>query len=487
MKSGRGLPVIGLMGGCLTAALAPLVLLGLYVRPTSDDWCLVPLARSGGFDAVVANVYESQNGRLGNAAALGLIFTTYDVSSKVLPGLMVITLLLMFFGVWRGLLRHALQTGELVAFLCGCALSAGTVAALLLGKPHPYQTLYHAPTIVSHTMPLLIGGVLLLAVLFFDRRGNVWSAAVVALLGGAVLGTFNEAFTAVCLVSVVAGLVLRWLLRRHALHWVVMSSGGVGLLLGFASVFFSPGSQNRQQLIQSRSLFNTHLIHQTWTSWVRVVSFAFSSGEGVLLLLVAAAVGVSLGVGARRVGRRHSARVHVAAIILPGLWALFASLGATFVLVYSFNGQLIGRERTWPSITVSLLLAASWYVLLLAQFAARRIAGGDAVPRRRRLVVAGALASLPALALVGLSSLDLIRDERSLTTTTVLRSVVWDRQQTAIHREIAVGAKSIIVRPVPIDGLYEPFYPHSYSRWPSACAPAFYGVDQVVAPPKGRP
>ena len=483
---GRGLSAVGLMGGCLTAALGPLLLLGLYVRPTSDDWCLVPLARSGGFDAVLADVYENQNGRLGNGAVLGLVFTTYNVSSKILPGVMLVMLLLTFFGLWRGLLRHALATGGVVASLCGGALSAGTVVALLLGKPHPYQTLYHAPTIVSHTMPLLIGGVLLLAVLFMDRRGNVWPAAVVALLGGAVLGTFNEAFTAVCLVSVMAGLVLRWLLRRHALHWIVVSSGGVGLLVGFASVLLSPGSQNRQGNIQSRSLFTTQLIHHTWTSWVRVVSYVFSSGEVLLLLLVAVTVGVSLGVGARRVGRRHPARVRVAAIILPGLWALSASVGATFVLAYSFNGLLVGRERTWPSITVPLLLAGSWYALLLGQFAVRQVAGGEDAPRQRRIIVAGALVSLPFLLLLGIGSLDLVRDERDLTRITVLRGVAWDKQQTALRREIAAGARSLVVRPVPIDGLYEPFYPNSRSAWPASCAPAFYGVDQVLRPPRAR-
>lgn len=487
MRSGRRLSVIGLMGGCLTAALAPLIFLGIYVRPTSDDWCLLPLARSGGFNAVVADVYEKQNGRLGNGAVLGMIFTTYEFSSRALPGVMLVALLLTFFGVWQRLLRDGLETGSRVASVCAAALSAATVLALLLGKPHRYQTLYHAPTIVSHTMPLLIAGVILLAVLVLHRRGHVWPAAAVALLGGAVLGTFNEAFTGVCLVSVVAGLGLWWLLPRHAVHWIVVGSGGVGLLLGFASVFLSPGSRNRQQLIHNGSLFDTQLVQQTVRAWVRVAGITFGSGEGVLLLLVAATIGVSLGVGTRRVGRPRSVRVLVAATIVPGLWAMAASLGATFVLVYSFNGQLIGRERTWPSITVPLLLAASWYVLLLSQLAARQVSGVDTAPRRRRLVGAVAAISVPALALLGFSAIDLIRDEHALITTTIRRSVAWDNQQAALEQKIAAGARSLVVRPLPIDGLYEPFYPNSRSAWPSMCAPAFYGVDQVVRPPKDQP
>ena len=486
MRSGRGLTAIGLLGGVLLAAVAPLVLLGAYVRPTSDDWCLVPLARSGGFNAVVADVYEHQNGRLGNAAVLGLLFTSYNVSSKMLPGVVLLMLLLTFFGIWRALFRYAFRTEELVASVCGGALSAATVLALLLGKPHQYQTLYHSPTIVSHTMPLMIAGVILLAVLILHRRRRIWPAAVVALLGGTVLGTFNEAFTGVALVSVVAGLVLWWLLPRHAVHWIVIGSGGAGVLFGFVSVFLSPGSRNRQQLIHG-SLFSAHLIQQTLTAWVRVVTTVFSSGEGLLLLLVAAAVGVLLGAGTHRVGRRHSARFYVAAVVLPAAWALSASLGATFVLTYSFNGRLIERERTWPSITVSLLLAATWYALVLGQFAAQRVAGAQAVPRRRRIALVGVVVSLPALVALGLGGLNLLRDERALTTATVVRSVAWDKQQATLHREIAAGATSLVVRPLPIDGLYEPFYPHSYSKWPSRCAPAFYGVDQVLGPPKARP
>jgi hypothetical protein len=462
------------------AALVPLVSLGLYVRPASDDWCLVPLARSGGFNAVVSDVYELENGRLGNAAVLGLIFTTYDVSSRILPGVVLVLLLLTFFGIWRALFRYAFRTDELVASVCAAGLAAGTVLALLLGKPHRYQTLYHAPTVVSHTMPLMIAGVIVLAVLALHHRARVWPAAAAALLGGAFLGTFNEAFTGVCLVSVAAGLVLWWLLPRHAIHRIVVVAGGVGLLLGFASVFLSPGSQNRQQLIHSGSLFSLHLIHQTLNAWVRVVSTAFTSGEGLLLFLVSAAVGVWLGAGLRRIGSRHSKRLYVAALVLPAVWALSASFGATFVLVYSFNGSLIGRERTWPSITVTLLLAASWYAVLLGQLVARKVASAEVIPRRRRLAVVGALVSLPALVLLGLGARVLVRDEDALTTAMVVRSVAWDKQQIVLHRQIAAGAKSLVLSPLPIDGLYEPFYPNPRAAWPASCAPDFYGVDRVV-------
>jgi len=444
------------------------------------------MARSGGFNAIVANVYQKENGRLGNAAVLGLIFTTYDISSKILPGVVLVLLLLAFFGIWRALFRHAFGTEELVASVAATALAAGTVLALLLGKPHRYQTLYHAPTIVSHTMPLMIAGVILLVVLALHHRGRIWPAAAAALVGGAFLGTFNEAFTGVALVSVVAGLALCWLLPRHALHWIIVVAGGVGVLLGFISVFVSPGSRNRQQLIHGGTLFSTHLVHQTLNAWARVVGTTFTSGEGLLLLLVSAAVGVWLGLGVRRMGRRHGRRFYMATLVLPAVWALSASFGATFVLAYSFNGSLVGRERAWPSITVSVLLASSWYAVLLGQLAARKVASADVIPRRRRIAVAGALVAVPALALLAVGGVALVRDERALTTAVVVRSVAWDKQQVVLHRQIARGAKALVLSPLPIDGLYEPFYPNTRSAWPASCAPDFYGVDRVTHPLRAR-
>lgn len=466
----------------MVAALAPLARLGLYVRPTSDDWCLIPLARAGGFGAVVSNIYQSQNGRLGNAVVNGGVFTTYDLSSRAGPGLVLMLLVLTFFGIWRALLRYALGADEFLASVGGAALAAGTVLALLLGKPHPYQTLYHAPTVISHTLPILIGAAILLASVLFRRRGMLWAASVVALLGGAFLGTFNEAFTAVCLVSVVAGLVLYWLLPRHAIHWIVVVSGGIGLLLGFVSVYVSTGSGRRQELIHEGSPFSAHLIGQTVRSWARVVGNALTSGEGLLVLLAAVAVGVLLGVDRRRTVRPHSLRFYLAGAVVPGLWAILASLGATYVFAYSFNGQIMGRARLFPSITIAALLGASWYAVLLGQLVARKVAAGEGPVRRRRLIVAGAIVSLPALALLAVGTRELVKHEKVLTTETVVRSVAWDGQQAELQAQIAGGARSITVRPLPIDRLMEPFYPRATLRWPARCAPDFYGVDSVIPP-----
>lgn len=483
MTPRRGAAWAAGIGGLLLATMTPLALLGLYVRPTSDDWCLIPLAQHGGFSAVVDDVYTVQNGRLGNGVVLGVLFVAYGAASKLLPGVMLVLLSLAFWALWRQVLRRTGLAEAGAAALAALPLSAATVIALLLAKPHRYQTLYHPPTIVSHTLPPLIALAVVLLVLAVlpRRRGRLW-AALVAFAGGLFLGTFNEAFTAVCLVSAVAAVVVWWLVPRHAPHWRVVVAGAVGLLLGFVSVYFSPGSQNRQQLIHTRSLFDGAVWGYTVQAWWTVVTTVFTSGEGVLLVLVALVVGGLLAPGATT--RRVSGRARLAALVLPAVWALLASVAATFVLCYSFNAQLVGRERTWPSITVTLLTAAVWYAVLLGRWAGARLRA-LATTRALGLLLA-VVVGVPVLVVAGACAADLVRDEQSLTTITVLRSRAWDAQQTVLRHQVAAGKRTLMVRPVPIDGLYEPFYPNRRSPWPAMCAPAFYGVDQVVPPPRPR-
>lgn len=483
MTQPRGAAWAAGIGAVLLAALTPLALLGLYVRPTSDDWCLIPLAQHGGFSAVVDDVYSMQNGRLGNGIVLGVLFVAYGPASKLLPAAMLALLSLGFWALWLQVLTRTRLTDGRAAALAALPLSAGTVIALLLAKPHRYQTLYHPPTIVSHTLPVLIALAIVVLVLAVvrGRRGLLW-ASVIAFGGGLFLGTFNEAFTAVCLVSAVAGVVVWWLVPRHAVHWRVIGAGAAGLLLGFVSVYFSPGSQNRQQLIHTRSLFDGTVWRYTAEAWWRVFTTVFTSGEGLLLVLTALVVGVL--VAPVVATRRLSGRVRLAALLLPAGWALLSSVAATFVLSYSFNAQLVNRERTWPSITVTVLMAVTWYGVLAGRWAGVR--GRALATTRGRGALLVVVVVVPSLLVASACAFDLVRDERDLTTITVLRARSWDAQQTALRHQIAAGATTLMVRPVPIDGLYEPFYPNRRSAWPAQCAPAFYGVDKVVPPPRPR-
>ncbi len=461
-----------LFGAALAAVLAPLPLLGLFVRPASDDWCLFPLGRDQGFLAVLEDVYVVQNGRFGNGAVLGVLYSAFPITSKLLPGATLVVITLLLAVLLSSVIQRVLGVGAGLARTAAAVVALGVVLPLYLSKPSEYQTLYHAATIVSHTLTIVIALTIAWVVLSLDRRGHRLWAVVAAAVGGLVLGTFNEAFTAVCLVTVVLGLLLQRLVRTAPLPPVLLLTTGAALLVGFVSVFFSPGSRNRQQLIQDRSMLDPALVGTTVGNWWAVVTTVVPSAGFVLLALGALVVGlVAVEVPSGR-GRRW----WLLATAGPLVWAVLASVAATFVLSYSFNGQLVGRERTWPSITVTLLVASAWLLLLAGAAAGTRLRSRTGAPV---VLVAAAVLGVLAVPAAGIAALQV----RDLTERVVVRAVDTDRRDFLLRQEIADGARTIAFYPVPIDGLYEPFYPNRRPAWPLSCAPAFYGVDEVEMAP----
>ena len=66
--------------------------LGLYVRPTSDDWCALWKARDMGVLGITADFYRTQNGRVTNAFLTGVIYSDDMRGPKLLPAFLVVTL-----------------------------------------------------------------------------------------------------------------------------------------------------------------------------------------------------------------------------------------------------------------------------------------------------------------------------------------------------------------------------------------------------------
>lgn len=468
----------GLLGYAAVVGLlmAPLAIAAYYVRPASDDWCLLPLGRDGGVSAVVSNIYESQNGRLGNAFVNGLVFVNYGFGSKVFPVLVLGLLVLALAAVWALLLRRLTRT-TFDAVAAGAALGVSSVVVVLLAKPHQYQTLFHSPTIISHTLTIVLAVVIALCGILGGRRP--WLALAAVFLVAAFLGTFNEAFTAACLV--VAGtMLLAWMLVPRVVSPRLPLVAIVGLLVGFVSVYFSPGSQNRQQLIKSGSVFDPAIWRTSLSNWWVVVQFVMGRAEVVPLLVSAVLAGLLV---VRIPSRLLRGRPGVALVLLPLLGAVLASNAATFVLSFAFNGQLNQRERTWPSITAPLVLGVAWLVVVVASVL--RAAIGERVSAAgRRASVGGAVAlgvGVLAVALlassVGLA--DTFTDVRSLAHITKQRAKAWDVQDLKVRREVRAGATTVPITPVPIDGLYEPYYPNRSGRFPAMCVPGFYKVAKI--------
>ncbi|MEW5535201.1 hypothetical protein AB1328_35445, partial [Streptomyces virginiae] len=80
----------------LAAAAGALVavgcFLGLYIRPTSDDWCAAWKARDLGVLGITADFYTTQNGRITNAFLSGLLYGGGPAGTKILPTLITVSL-----------------------------------------------------------------------------------------------------------------------------------------------------------------------------------------------------------------------------------------------------------------------------------------------------------------------------------------------------------------------------------------------------------
>lgn len=455
----------------LLLAYPPLVLTGRFVRPASDDWCLLPIGRHEGFGGVFWDIYSDQNGRFFNAAANALVFSSYSFSSKVGPGLVLLALLVLLAWAGRLVLAGPLGADRPAARLGAVTVAAALVLTMLLGKPTQYQTLYHAPTIITHTLTIVLALVTGIAIYYGQRKGTV-HAVVPAVVGGVVLGTFNEAFTATCLVTVAVLLLLRLLTVPVPVGTPALLGAAGGLVAGFASVYLSPGSRSRQGYIKDPNLLDPSLVGDTWHAWVRVVRMTASAPSYTLLVVAGLVVGALL----TRTWLRGR-RLVVLGLVVPAVWAVGSSLAACFVLTYSFNRQLVLRERTWPSMTITLLLLTAWLALLVGHLVAEAV---RALPARRGEV---AVALLAVLAVVfGVRGVAAARVEHQLQHRTELRAANFDKMQRDVERQLAAGASTVRVRPVQIDGLYEPFKPHLRAdQFPNNCLPDFFGPATYVA------
>lgn len=94
----RALSGVGLLVAVGSGALLAVgAFLGLYVRPTSDDWCALWKARDMGPLGITADFYNTQNGRVTNAFLTGLLYSDDMTGPKLLPAFLVVALGVVLF------------------------------------------------------------------------------------------------------------------------------------------------------------------------------------------------------------------------------------------------------------------------------------------------------------------------------------------------------------------------------------------------------
>ncbi|WP_411103228.1 DUF6056 family protein [Streptomyces sp. cmx-4-9] len=490
-RSGRRSALRGLVplaGATLVAAAGALVavgcFLGLYLRPTSDDWCAAWKARDLGVLGITSDFYLTQNGRVANAFLSGVVYGDGLVGAKVLP-----TVIAVSFTVGLVLLgRHFvvfLGGRPRLLVLTACAL---VVQALLyFAGTRSYQVLLWAPATISHTVPSVIGlWAFLLAVRTVrdPRPGTRRAGFAAAFLTGVALGTLSEPFALVSgLLAAGVGLLClpRFGLAPHwrPFTWCLMWCAG--LLCGLAVLYSSPGARwRRAQQPDKESLLSVGELRGTYQGWLHM----WDAVTGQWAYLGAAAVGVLLGLacglrGRPAAGRREQRRavprrVLVAALLLPVPVVVLGSFAVALGLRSGYGPSGWTYARTWTSFLVPMELALCGYGALLGAW------GGRWLTARRTsdgvLVAGAAAAGCLALASVAV----LVPDVRQLTTATVARSVAWDAQDSRIRAEAARGATDVGYRPMHIGALAEPFFTGAYERdWVAACVAKWYGVERI--------
>ncbi|OEJ42980.1 hypothetical protein AR457_01560 [Streptomyces agglomeratus] len=106
--------------------------LGLYVQPTSDDWCAAWRSRELGILGIANEFYEIQNGRITNEVVAGVVYAHGVAGPKLLPSLLVLSLL-------AGLILLARTVLRLVGWKVpqSLTIAATVVVCVLLSLPAP--------------------------------------------------------------------------------------------------------------------------------------------------------------------------------------------------------------------------------------------------------------------------------------------------------------------------------------------------------------
>lgn len=481
----RGL--LPIAGGTLVAAAGALIavgcFLGLYVRPTSDDWCAAWKSRDLGVFGITSDFYSTQNGRITNAFLSGIIYGDGLAGVKILPTVIVVTFTIGLVLLGCQFMRFLGARPRLLV-LVACALAVQ--ALVYYAGTRSYQVLLWAPATISHTIPSVIGVWAALLAIWTVRQPRTALRAggfAAALLIGFALGTLSEPFALVS--GLLAGLVgllavprLKLAQTWRPFTWCLLWCSG--LVCGLVVLYTSPGARwRRAQQPAKESLLSSHELRGTVRGWLNM----WDSVSGQWAYLGAIAVGIVLGLGAalrtRAAGKRESRpavprRTLIAALLLPVPVVVLGSFAVALGLRSGYGPSGWTYARTWTNFLVPMELALCVYGAVLGQWAGRFLARG----RNATAALAAGVVAATGLALASLAAL--VPSVQQLTTDTVTRSVAWDAQDARFKSEIAHGDTDLAYRPQWIGNLAEPFFTSHYERdWVASCVSEWYGIDRI--------
>lgn len=474
VKPGRVAEVTAIIaGGGFAALLVVYGFTGLFVRPTSDDWCFFARERTSGMTGLVIDMYVNQNGRASTGAALALV-AGLPAGPQLFPALLIVTAVAANFTLATGLAHYLSFRWPRLMRL---ALACGVTLVQFASFGNTYQKVLWAPGAVSHSVAptlfvLLTGTVLVLGV----RATGLTGLLLIAIATSAV-ALFNEVFALVLGLTTGMVFLLHLLYCRRSTPLLRYAAAvAVGAASGFLALWFSPGAVTRRGIVeQGESPLDPAVRNDVLDQSIHVARAVGSSWTVYAVVLLGILTGTVLqrrnaawsSVGARR--------VPLAAWVLAPLVVTVAA-GVLLVLAlrlgYGVNGYLF--SRAYPSFFFFWVLTLSFYGVLLGVAAAnlaRRIAWGPLV-----------VGSLVAVALVGLAaaSFQEALKLRDLTSAAVLRAQAWDQQDRRIREEVRSGADTVVYVPTNIAGLAEPFLLARDRDWVASCVEDYYDVGRIT-------
>lgn len=284
----------------LIASLVPLLLLGRYDWPSSDDYCYAylpheALLQGGSFWGEVWHTmwgyYKSWQGTF---TALGLMSVTPLTFSEYLywltPVVMLASLCIGTFKLTDTLVRRGLgATWRQTVFV-----AAPMLLLSIQFVPSPKDSFYWWNGAVYYTFTY---GIMLLLVERFtalklaqSRRQMLW-AVLPGILAAILVGGSN--YVSALLATLIGGLFLLWFLWKERGKFLPGLVLFLALAIPFAISFLAPGNQVRQDSAAEPlgavgavilSIFQAGKDCLTWPNWVHVFA---------LLLLIPAAWGLT--------------------------------------------------------------------------------------------------------------------------------------------------------------------------------------------------
>lgn len=284
----------------LIASLVPLLLLGRYDWPSSDDYCYAylpheALLQGGSFWGEVWHTmwgyYKSWQGTF---TALGLMSVTPLTFSEYLywltPVVMLASLCIGTFKLTDTLVRRGLgATWRQTVFV-----AAPMLLLSIQFVPSPKDSFYWWNGAVYYTFTY---GIMLLLVERFtalklaqNRRQMLW-AVLPGILAAILVGGSN--YVSALLATLIGGLFLLWFLWKERGKFLPGLVLFLALAIPFAISFLAPGNQVRQDSAAEPlgavgavilSIFQAGKDCLTWPNWVHVFA---------LLLLIPAAWGLT--------------------------------------------------------------------------------------------------------------------------------------------------------------------------------------------------